>query len=222
MRRLFYLFIIGILLSACEQQDGTVVRMETSLGNIRLRLYDETVCHRENMLKLVREGFYNGMLFHRVIEDFMIQTGDPQSRLARTGALLGDGDTGYTLKAEIVPGYFHKRGALAAAREGDDVNPEKNSSGSQFYIVEGKVFSPEELTALVDRINRNRQTKLVLSPEQVEAYTTIGGSPHLDGEYTVFGEVIEGMEVVKQISEQPTDENDRPLTDVVIQRMEVE
>ena len=266
MRRLFYLFIIGILLSACKQQDGTIVRMETSLGNIRLRLYDETVCHRENMLKLVREGFYNGMLFHRVIEDFMIQTGDPQSRLARTGALLGDGDTGYTLKAEIVPGYFHKRGALAAAREGDDVNPEKNSSGSQFYIVEGQVFSPEELTALVERINRNRRAaileqvknrhideythallsshseampnferkitaeadslfqtcQLVLTPEQVKAYTTIGGSPHLDGEYTVFGEVIEGLDVVKKISEQPTDANDRPITDVVIERMEVE
>lgn len=222
MKKLLYLFIFSLALASCHQKQGTIIRMETSLGDIRLRLYDETVLHRENMLKLVREGFYNGVLFHRVIQDFMIQAGDPNSRLAGEGTLLGDGDTGYTLKAEILPGYFHKRGALAAAREGDDVNPEKNSSGSQFYIVEGKVFSPEELTALVDRINRNRQTKLVLSPEQVEAYTTIGGSPHLDGEYTVFGEVIEGMEVVKQISEQPTDENDRPLTDVVIQRMEVE
>ena len=219
MKKLLYLFIFSLALASCHQKQGTIIRMETSLGDIRLRLYDETVLHRENMLKLVREGFYNGVLFHRVIQDFMIQAGDP---MAGKGTLLGDGDTGYTLKAEILPGYFHKRGALAAAREGDDVNPEKNSSGSQFYIVEGKVFSPEELTALVDRINRNRQTKLVLSPEQVEAYTTIGGSPHLDGEYTVFGEVIEGMEVVKQISEQPTDENDRPLTDVVIQRMEVE
>lgn len=222
MKKLLYLFIFSLALASCHQKQGTIIRMETSLGDIRLRLYDETVLHRENMLKLVREGFYNGVLFHRVIQDFMIQAGDPNSRLAGKGTLLGDGDTGYTLKAEILPGYFHKRGALAAAREGDDVNPEKNSSGSQFYIVEGKVFSPEELTALVDRINRNRQTKLVLSPEQVEAYTTIGGSPHLDGEYTVFGEVIEGMEVVKQISEQPTNENDRPLTDVVIQRMEVE
>ena len=222
MKKLLYLFIFSLALASCHQKQGTIIRMETSLGDIRLRLYDETVLHRENMLKLVREGFYNGVLFHRVIQDFMIQAGDPNSRLAGEGTLLGDGDTGYTLKAEILPGNFHKRGALAAAREGDDVNPEKNSSGSQFYIVEGKVFSPEELTALVDRINRNRQTKLVLSPEQVEAYTTIGGSPHLDGEYTVFGEVIEGMEVVKQISEQPTDENDRPLTDVVIQRMEVE
>lgn len=222
MKKLLYLFIFSLALASCHQKQGTIIRMETSLGDIRLRLYDETVLHRENMLKLVREGFYNGVLFHRVIQDFMIQAGDPNSRLAGEGTLLGDGDTGYTLKAEILPGYFHKRGALAAAREGDDVNPEKNSSGSQFYIVEGKVFSPEELTALVDRINRNRQTKLVLSPEQMEAYTTIGGSPHLDGEYTVFGEVIEGLDVVKKISEQPTDANDRPLTDVVIQRMEVE
>ena len=205
-----------------NHMEGTVLLLETSMGDIRVRLYDDTPKHRDNIVKLAKEGFYDGTLFHRVIKDFMIQAGDPKSKNASDTATLGSGDTGYTLKAEILPGYFHKRGALAAAREGDDVNPEKNSSGSQFYIVEGKVFSSEELTALVDRINRNRQTKLVLSPEQMEAYTTIGGSPHLDGEYTVFGEVIEGMEVVKQISEQPTDENDRPLTDVVIQRMEVE
>lgn len=243
--------------------------METSLGDIRLRLYDETVLHRENMLKLVREGYYNGLLFHRVIQDFMIQAGDPGSRGAKRGVSLGEGDAGYTLKAEILPQYFHKRGVLAAAREGDAVNPERNSSGSHFYIVKGKVFTPESLAQTAERVNERRyaaleerlraaraeeiarcrlasdsmalerlgaiereveeaarqqfaRRKLVLSPEQEEAYTTVGGTPHLDGEYTVFGEVLEGMEVVDRISAVAVDEHARPLEDVVIRKVVLE
>lgn len=266
MKRIIYLSLLTVLFLGCNRNRETVLRMETSLGNIRLRLYDETVVHRENMLKLVREGYYNGMLFHRVIQDFMIQAGDPASKTARTGMLLGDKDAGYTLKAEIEPRYFHKRGVLAAARESDEVNPERCSSGSHFYIVKGKVYTPEELAAAVEKINNRRytalfgrlkharegeiakcqlvndydalmrineelseaareqfgQVELVLSEEQVKAYTTVGGTPHLDGEYTVFGEVVEGLDVVDRISAEPTDENARPLKDVVIRKVEVE
>lgn len=240
--------------------------METSLGNIRFRLYKETSGHRENMIKLVREGYYNGMLFHRVIQNFMIQTGDPLSKTARPGMVLGAGDAGYTVEAEILPQYFHKRGVIAAAREGDNINPGRHSSGSHFYIVQGKVFPPDSLDIAVEKINDNRYTayfdrlkagreaeimkyqlaedydnlmrvnrelseetragfgrkKLVLSEEQKKAYTTVGGTPHLDGEYTVFGEVIEGMEVVDRIAAVNTDSNCRPETDVVILKMTIE
>lgn len=266
MRKLILLFWVSVFIFACHREEGTVIRMETSLGDVRLRLYDETVVHKENMIKLVREGYYNGLLFHRVIRDFMIQTGDPESRMARSGMLLGDKDVGYTLNAEILPQYFHKRGALAAAREGDNINPERHSSGSHFYIVQGKKFSDEELGKAVENINNKRytalfnrlkadreadiakyqlaedyeslmrinqelsdmtrarfeQVKLKLSPEQQQAYTTGGGTPHLDGEYTVFGEVIEGMEVIDKIAALQTDDNCRPETDVVINKMEIE
>ena len=251
---------------ACERKKDTVIRMETSLGNIRLKLYDETVLHRDNILKLIREGYYNGMLFHRVIKDFMIQTGDPDSKSARPGMVLGANDIGYTLKAEIVPKYFHKRGVLAAAREADNINPERSSSGSHFYIVQGRIFTPDIIDEEIEKINNKRytalfnrlqqacegeilkyqlandyeklmqlneklsdttrllfdQVKLKLTGEQRAAYTTIGGSPHLDGEYTVFGEVIEGMEIVDSIAEQETDDNCRPLRDVVILKIEEE
>lgn len=266
MKKIVFILLMGSLLMACKREEGVIIKMHTSLGDIRLRLFDETVLHRENMIKLVREGYYNGMLFHRVIEDFMIQAGDPESRMARPGMVLGDKDAGYTLKAEVLSQYFHKKGALAAARESDNINPERNSSGSHFYIVQGKKFSPEELVEAVDKINNRRytalfnrlkagregeiarlqlvedyeglmrinrelsettrelfeQVKLVLTEEQKEAYTTVGGTPHLDGEYTVFGEVISGLDVVDKIAAQKTDDNCRPETDVVIHKMEIE
>ena len=244
MKRIVFILVLSLLLGACERKKDTVIRMETSLGNIRLKLYDETVLHRDNILKLIREGYYNGMLFHRVIKDFMIQTGDPDSKSARPGMVLGANDIGYTLKAEIVPKYFHKRGVLAAAREADNINPERSSSGSHFYIVQGRIFTPdiidegeilkyqlandyEKLMQLNEKLSDTTrllfdQVKLKLTGEQRAAYTTIGGSPHLDGEYTVFGEVIEGMEIVDSIAEQETDDNCRPLRDVVILKIEEE
>ena len=236
MKRIVFILVLSLLLGACERKKDTVIRMETSLGNIRLKLYDETVLHRDNILKLIREGYYNGMLFHRVIKDFMIQTGDPDSKSARPGMVLGANDIGYTLKAEIVPKYFHKRGVLAAAREADNINPERSSSGSHFYIVQGRIFTPDIIDEEIEKIKLMQlneklsdttrllfdQVKLKLTGEQRAAYTTIGGSPHLDGEYTVFGEVIEGMEIVDSIAEQETDDNCRPLRDVVILKIEEE
>lgn len=266
MKRISFFVFLAFLISACHRKEETIIWMETSLGDIRFRLYDETVLHRENMIKLVREGYYNGMLFHRVIKNFMIQTGDPESKMARRNMLLGDKDIGYTLNAEIQPSFFHKRGAIAAAREGDELNPHRNSSGSHFYIVQGKKFSEESLNETVEHINNKRytalfnrlkakreeeiakyqleedyehlmainrelsnatrqqfdQVKLKLSDEQKQVYTTLGGTPHLDGEYTVFGEVIEGMEVVDKIAEQSTDGHNRPEADVVINKMEIE
>ena len=239
MKRIVFILVLSLLLGACERKKETVIRMETSLGNIRLKLYDETVLHRDNILKLIREGYYNGMLFHRVIKDFMIRTGDPDSKSARPWMVLGANDIGYTLKAEIVPKYFHKRGVLAAAREADNINPERSSSGSHFYIVQGRIFTPDIIDEEIEKINYEKlmqlneklsdttrllfdQVKLKLTGEQRAAYTTIGGSPHLDGEYTVFGEVIEGMEIVDSIAEQETDDNCRPLRDVVILKIEEE
>ncbi len=246
---------------------GTTVLIETSMGDIRVRLYDETPLHRDNFVKLAREGFYDGTLFHRVIKDFMIQAGDPNSKQAPAGAMLGSGDTGYTIPAEFVyPKYFHRKGVLSAARMGDDVNPERASSGCQFYIVTGTVFDDEGLTALEDQLNgmqlqaafdslvRGRMQEIVMmrqandttglrrlqdelielaeekvaadpfrfGDEQRLAYTTEGGAPHLDGQYTVFGEVIEGMDVAEAIQCVKTGHGDRPVQDVVIKRMKVE
>ena len=235
------------------------VRISTQLGDIVVRLYDETPAHRDNFIKLAKEGFYDGTLFHRVIKDFMIQGGDPDSKDAPKGKQLGCGDAGYTLPAEFNPALFHKRGALSAARQGDQVNPERRSSGCQFYIVWGKTYKEGQMDQLarqsqmqalqsvfndlalqhredIIRMRKSRDNAGLMalqeqleaeanaiviekalgriSPEQKEAYTTIGGTPFLDGQYTVFGEVETGLEVVGKIQEAATDGNDRPLEDL--------
>ena len=220
MKKLTFLaiFLLTALFATAQAVDfkrdtpkgGTKVLMETTEGPIVLLLYDETPIHRDNFLKLVESGTYNELLFHRVIERFMIQAGDPKSREAQPGQPLGDGTLGYTLPAEIVPHLFHKRGALCAARQGDDVNPKRESSASQFYIVQGMVFDETQLNKLSERFHKK------FSPEQVKAYTTIGGAPHLDGDYTVFGEVLDGMEVVDRIANAKRDGNDRPIKDIRI------
>lgn len=237
-----------------------IVKISTPKGDIRVRLYDETPQHRDNFVKLVNEGFYNGTLFHRVIKGFMIQGGDPDSIGAPAGKMLGTGGPGYNVPAEIVyPQLFHKRGALAAARQSDEVNPERESSGSQFYLVYGKVYTPQELKQMEKQmsmqqeqaifnklVQQNRSQILELrkarnqaglqelqdqliaetkkqmkelpapkfTPEQQEAYTTIGGTPFLDNQYTVFGEVESGMEVLAEIQQCATLSADRPKEDI--------
>ncbi len=200
------------------------VLIETTEGTIKLKLYDETPLHRDNFVKLVKSKTYDGVLFHRVIDAFMIQAGDPKSKNAPAGALLGDGDVGYTVPAEFrTPAIYHKYGAVAAARIGDDENPEKASSGCQFYIVEGKKFTDEQLDKMQEdktaRYGHANDSTYKFGPRARRDYKTIGGTPHLDGNYTVFGEVLEGMEVVEKISETETDDKDRPLKDVRIKRM---
>lgn len=196
-----------------ESFKGTRVEMVTNYGRIVLLLYDETPLHRDNFIKLATNRVFDGLLFHRVIEKFMIQGGDPTSKDAEPGKMLGDGTLGYNIPAEFRPELFHKRGALCAAREGDMVNPKKESSASQFYIVQGRVWNTEELDNLQKRMKRE------IPAEQRDVYTTIGGTPFLDGEYTVFGEVIEGMEVVDKIAAVKCDKNDRPLEDVRIEKV---
>lgn len=232
------------------------VKIETTLGDIIVRLYDETPIHRDNFVKLVKEGYYDGTLFHRVIKDFMIQGGDPDSKGAPAGKMLGVGGPDYTLEAEIKDNLYHKRGALAAARQGDEVNPERRSSGSQFYIVWGQVYKENQLNQLGKQIRmqkvqdafndlvkarreeimqmrreRNRaglqelQDQLIaeaenkvgkqgLTDQQMQLYSTVGGTPHLDGQYTVFGEVEEGLNVVEQIQNTATGRADRPTNDI--------
>ena len=246
---------------------ATRLKIKTTEGDIIIRLYDETPKHRDNFLKLVKEEYFNGTLFHRVIKDFMIQGGDPDSKNAPKGKMLGTGGPDYTIPAEFVyPQYFHKRGALSAARTGDEVNPEKESSGSQFYIVWGKTFKPAELKQMehqmamqqeqqvfnqltrehheeIMNLRRNRdrvglqelqdklieQTKITckqqgkpsFTEEQIEIYTNVGGTPFLDNQYTVFGEVEEGLDIVERIQNCNTDRNDRPTEDVKIETVDL-
>ena len=250
-----------------ENENRTRVKVETTLGHFTVALYDETPKHRDNFIKLVKEGVYDSTLFHRVIKQFMIQAGDPDSKQAADDAMLGSGDVGYTVPAEFNPKFFHKKGVLAAARQRDDVNPEKASSGCQFYIVTGRVFTQEQLVGMEKKINvqreeaifnnlarkymkeifrmrkagdndgllalqdtLNQQThelakqepKFRFTPEQIEAYSTVGGAPHLDGSYTVFGEVVDGMGVVDEIEKVKTNRADRPLENVRILKATIE
>ena len=196
------------------------VLIETTMGNIRVELYNETPLHRDNFLKLIREDyFYDSLLFHRVIPDFMIQGGDPSSKNAPKGAMLGEHSLGYTLPAEIrLPQIFHKRGALAAAREPDDVNPKHESSSTQFYIVYGRRQGEKGLQRGRENLEKLFGDSIRMTKEMEDVYTTVGGTPHLDGAYTVFGQVVEGMDVVDRIQHVERDANDRPLEDVRIIR----
>lgn len=210
--------------SQSRKQKETLVKIYTTEGNITVRLYDDTPLHKANFLRLVEQKTYEGLLFHRVIKEFMIQGGDPQSRGADSLQMLGNGSLGYTLKAEILfPKYYHKRGALAAARTGDAVNPQRESSASQFYIVTGKSFSDADLDMFEKRLSKVADTTgdFKYSDEQRRVYKTFGGAPHLDGSYTVFGEVVDGFDVVDKIENVPTRRGDRPRKDIVITRMKV-
>ena len=212
---LFSLFVmvIGIFSSAkllSKTKKQKIVEITTSEGVILVKLYNETPLHRDNFLKLAKEGFYEGLLFHRVINEFMLQTGDPGSRNAKQGDLLGYGNVEYTIPPEFDTAFIHKKGALAAARTGDHANPEKRSSGSQFYIVHGRKITKQVLNPLYLR------NDIVYTPEQRETYTSLGGTPHLDGQYTIFGEVVSGFEIIDKIAVVETNDSDRPLKDIKI------
>lgn len=250
------------VMTSCAQKNDYVVTIKTKYGDMTAILYDETPKHKENFIKLTKDHYFDSLLFHRVIEGFMIQGGDPDSRQAQPGQRLGSGGPGYTVDAEFNPKFFHEKGALSAARMGDQVNPTKASSGSQFYVVQGTVVTQENLDALkidqakfgqafqqwmmnaankpkIDTLNAiymkgdmagyqravfthageiEQQTGIKvtkdISPEMIKAYTTVGGAPHLDGGYTVFGKVIKGLEVIDTIAAKPRDQADRPLEDI--------
>ena len=250
-----------------ENEKRTLVKLETTMGNITVALYNETPNHRDNFIKLLKEGVYDSTLFHRVIKQFMIQAGGPDSKNASDTAMLGSGDVGYTIPAEFNPKFFHKKGVLAAARQGDDVNPEKASSGCQFYIVTGRKFTEPQLLGMENKINEqheealfdslarqhmkeiykmrkagdnagllelqdtleaqarelaDKEEKFRFTPEQIKAYSTVGGAPHLDGSYTVFGEVTEGMEVVENIEIAKTNRADRPVENIRILKASIQ
>lgn len=193
------------------------VLLETSKGDIRVKLFNDTPLHRDNFLRLVRSGFYDGLLFHRVIPDFMIQAGDSASRHALEGIQLGNSPESYTVAAEIrFPQHFHRRGALAAAREDDAVNPQRASSASQFYIVTGQIFTTDMLEKVQHRLDSVTSNTVRLNSAMKDVYRTFGGAPHLDGQYTIFGEVVEGFDITDLIQWAARDENDRPFDDIRI------
>lgn len=200
--------IININGFAQKNKKQTMVLISTSYGDMKMVLYNETPQHRDNFIKLVEKEFYNGTLFHRVIKDFMIQGGDPESKTAEAGQMLGSGGPGYTIPAEFNAKFIHKKGALSAARQGDNINPKKASSGSQFYIVQGKKTTKAELD------NMSRRTNATYTPEQIKEYETNGGTPFLDNNYTVFGEVIEGLDVIDKIADVAKGRGDRPKEDI--------
>lgn len=205
------------LLTSWSQTKNTEVLFETTVGNIRIALYEETPQTRDNFLKITKMGVYDSLLFHRVIKDFMIQSGDTNSKHAKPGQLLGTGDFDYTTEAEFrLPQIFHRRGVVAMARESDKVNPERRSSACQFYIVWGKILNDKQIARVQEKLDSITQGTVKLTPEMIEVYKTVGGTPHLDGQYTVFGEVVEGMDVVEKILAAQTDKNDRPLEDIRI------
>lgn len=215
------LFLIALAMGAstrlCAQTSTTEVLLETTMGNIRIALYDETPQHRDNFLKLTKMGSYDSLLFHRVIKDFMVQSGDIFSKNAKPGQLLGMGDYDYTQEPEFrLPKIFHRRGVVAAAREGDEKNPERRSGASQFYIVWGKIYDDRRLDYTQTKLDSITNGAVQLTPEMREVYKTIGGTPHLDGQYTVFGEVTEGLDLVEKMQLVETDKNDRPLEDIRI------
>lgn len=225
MKKVILLLLPALLPLLAAAQPDTVrheVLLETTKGNIRLALYNETPRHRDNFLKLVGEGYYDGNLWHRVIAHFMIQTGDSTTRHAVPGASVGLHSPDYTVPAEIVyPRYFHKRGALAAAREGDDVNPERASSSAQFYIVWGRTHGSQSLDRVQQRIDEATGGAVKMTDDIRNHYMKQGGTPHLDGQYTVFGEVVEGLDVVEQIQGVQTDDYARPMDDVRIIRASI-
>jgi cyclophilin family peptidyl-prolyl cis-trans isomerase len=262
LKKLAFLTTILVVtsVSALAKKEPIVV-MKTSEGTIKLKLYNDTPIHRDNFIKLSKSKFFEGIIFHRVIKNFMIQSGDPDSRNPKPDSTYGEGGPGYDLPAEIVNTHFHKKGVLAAAREGDKTNPERKSSGSQFYIVQGKKFTDAELDAVEKKVNDRLRLNTIekifesekakpennalsaeefknlvnlkveaavnstppfkISEERREVYKKIGGSPHLDSSYTIFGEVIEGMDVVDKIAATPTNPKDRPLKDIFILNVKV-
>ena len=278
MKKITTMLILLLVICACKAEkkmtpfstlsdDDTVVLIETSSGEIKVKLYNDTPKHCDNFIKNVKNHMYDGIIFHRVVKNFMIQTGDPSARDVPQGAPAGGGDVSWTVPAEIVyPKYFHKYGALAAARENDDVNPEKESSGCQFYIVTGTKWTEAKLMSKENELNDVRQKEyfnqlvkecqnevaelrkkkdtakllelqdslerkseemlqtnpaMKITPEQIKIYSTIGGMPHLDNNYTVFGEVIEGMDIVEAISNVRTDRRNRPVDDITINKITI-
>ncbi len=271
MRRILFTVVacIGMLSVFSQSKDSKAtvyVTLTTVFGDMKIKLYNETPQHRDNFIKLVKAGYFDSTIFHRVIKDFMIQGGDPDSKTAKPDQMLGNGGPGYTIPAEFNDSLFHKKGALAAARIGDQANPKRESSGSQFYIVQGRAFSEEDLKRFEERINQERLNNMLTqllekpenaelkkmidgfvkvgnqneinfimqqiqpqlmqqlelggkykySPEAIKTYATIGGAPHLDASYTVFGEVVEGLDIIDKIAATPIGANDRPLQNVVM------
>ncbi len=213
IKKIFPLILALITLSnlSCIAQTTskqTKILLSTSHGDIKMVLYNETPKHRDNFIKLVNEAYFDGTLFHRVIQNFMIQGGDPESKMAKPGAMLGNGGPGYTVPAEFNTKFIHKKGALSAARMGDGVNPKKESSGSQFYVVQGKKSTKAELE------NIGKRNGITYTADQIEIYETVGGTPFLDMNYTVFGEVIEGFDVIDKIAAVKKGRADRPVEDI--------